>query len=210
MLDIDADKEKILYLNLYADEFGAEDTVGNSGYLAQVKEHFGKRCLRGTALIATCKENGRIKTEDMEPFLRHLFDQVRPKMAVEIGTLFGVTTALLAHYSERVLTIDIAYQQTAAYIKHFFGVDEKITNAILEDDAEKAEVLGAIDFDFAFIDAIHTYDGVKGDFGLVKKCGRVLLHDYKIDMFPGVTKFIDELPEDEVIKRPPFAFWEKR
>jgi len=201
MLDIDVDKEKLLYLNLYSDEIGGEDIVGDSGYLSRVRSMFGDRCLRGTALV---------QLESMEPFLRNLFAQIRPERAIEIGTLFGVTTALLAHYSGHVITIDVSYQQTAAYIKHCFGVDKKITNCIIKDDEEKARVLNSTDFDFAFIDAVHTYEGVKGDFELVKKCGKVLFHDYGVEQFGGVTKFVDELPSDEVTIRKPFAFWEKR
>ena len=197
-------------IHLYPDEVNAKDSVGDDGYLERVKTMFGERCLRGTALVATTKENGIVKMEDCEPFLRHLFNQIRPWLAVEIGTLFGVTTALLAHYSDHVYSIDINHQQLASYISHYFGVDRKITNHIVSGDEEKAVVLSKLDFDFAFIDAVHTYDGVKGDFECVKKCGRVLFHDYRMERFGGVTKFVDELPEDEVLKKPPFAFWQRR
>lgn len=196
--------------HLYPDEIGAEDTVGDSGYLTRVLTTFGTRCLRGTALVATTNVEGLIEQEDMEPLLRYVFGKVKPKSAVEIGTLFGVTTVLLAHYSEKVLTIDLNHQQLATYIKHYFGVENKIVNLIVKDDEEKAKVLASQDFDFAFIDATHTYDGVAFDFECVKKCGRVLFHDYGQKRFQGVTDFIDELPKKEVITRTPFAFWEKR
>ena len=43
----------------------------------------------------------------------------------------------------------------------------------------------------------------------------MIFHDYawhlikenKEDSFPGVTKFVNSLPEDEVLKSPPFALW---
>ncbi len=196
--------------HLYPDEIGAKDTVGDSGYLTRVMDAFGTRCLRGTALVATTNVEGLIEQQDCEPMLRYVFGKIKPKLAVEIGTLFGVTTTLLAHYSEKVLTIDLNHQQWATYIKHYFGVEDKIVNLIVKDDEEKAEVLESQRFDFAFIDAVHTYDGVAFDFECVKKCGRVLFHDYGQERFQGVTDFINELPKDEVITRPPFALWEKR
>ena len=196
--------------HLYPDEIGAEDTVGDSGYLTRVMTAFGTRCLRGTALVSTKNVDGMIEQADCEMFLRSVFDKIRPRLAIEIGTLFGVTTTLLAHYSDKVLTIDLNHQQLATYIKHYFGVEKKIVNLIVKDDEEKAEVLASQDFDFTFIDAMHTYDGVKGDFDMVKKCGKVLFHDYGQERFQGVTDFIDELPDDEVIKKTPFAYWEKR
>ena len=149
--------------HLYPDEIGAEDTVGDSGYLTRVMTAFGTRCLRGSALVSTKEVGGLIEQADCEAFLRSVFSQVKPRLAIEIGTLFGITTTLLSHYSDKVLTIDLNHQQLATYIKHYFGVENKIVNLIVKDDKEKAEVLASHDFDFAFINAMHTYDGVKGE-----------------------------------------------
>ena len=65
---------------------------------------------------------------------------------------------------------------------------------------------GIPNFDFAFIDGSHKYDDVKFDFECVKRCGRVLFHDYDCKRHPDVTKFVDEL--SNVIKGRPFAYWE--
>jgi len=205
---IEGSREKIMWLNLYPDEEKNIDTVGDDNYLGRVRDYFGKRCLRGTALLANYREDGVIKEQDCEPFLRKIFSQLRPQRAVEIGTLFGVTTALLAHYSKEVITIDVAYQQVASYIKYFFGVADRIHNVIVQDNEEKKEFLTEFDFDFAFIDAIHTYEAVKFDFECVRKCGRVLFHDYSV--FSGITRFVNELPKKEIYKASPFAYWEAK
>lgn len=197
-------------LNLYPDELTGIDTVGEADYMKRVQEWFGNRICRGTALMfCPNPEVDRRISQCFEPFLRKLFEAVSPKRAVEIGTLYGVATALLAHYSGEVVTIDINYQQTASYIAHYFGVNEKIRNFIVKNDEDKKELLEGFDFDFAFIDAEHTYDGVKFDFECVKKCGKVLFHDYDNLVHPGITKFVDELPSEDMLIYRPFAFWEK-
>ena len=209
-------KEKDLHdhelkLNLYPDELLGVDIIGEENdYMKRVKEWFGSRVFRGTALMfCPNPEVDRTLSQCYEPFLRELFRAISPQRAVEIGTLYGITTALLAHYAQEVVTIDINYQQTASYVSHYFGVNEKIRAIIIANDEEKQELLSQFDFDFAFIDAMHTYEAVKLDFECVKKCGKVLFHDYGLGNHPGVTRFVDELPKEDIFVVGPFAFWEK-
>ncbi|HDZ13369.1 hypothetical protein LCGC14_0643810 [marine sediment metagenome] len=201
-------QERILHL--YPDEKTGIDIVGDEGYVEKVAEQFGKRCMRGTA-VRFC---GRNRTINCEPFLRRVFNRSAPQRAVEIGTLYGVTTALLAHYSESVVTIDIAYQQTASYLWGYFGVQPKIKYVIVKNDEDKKlfcdELFDEYGFDFAFIDAQHTFDGVRFDFECVKRCGRVLFHDYGLTNHTGVTEFIDTLPQNETTKMKPFAYWQRQ
>ena len=199
-----------LMLNLYPDEMTGIDIVGEKDYAVRVKEWFGSRIFRGSALMF-CPNPivDRRLSQCFEPALRKLFKVISPQRAVEIGTLYGVTTALLAHYSQEVVTIDINYQQTASYVSHYFGVNEKIRAFIVANDDEKRELLSQFDFDFAFIDAMHTYEGVKVDFECVEKCGKVLFHDYGLSNHPGITKFVDELPKEDIFMFGPFAFWER-
>lgn len=196
-------------LRLYADEQTGIDTIGEvDGYYERVKTYFGTRTIRGSAIGYA--PDGRGMTCSCEPFLRKVFSQLRPCRAVEIGTLYGVTTALLAHYAHHVTTIDIAYQQQASYLQSYFGVNKKIRNVIVGSDEDKAEFLKSIDFDFAFIDADHSYEGVKFDFECVRKCKRVLFHDYGLIEHTGITKFVDELPKREILTSKPFVYWEAK
>jgi hypothetical protein len=199
--------KRLSALQLYPDELTDVDNIGSENYVERVLAHFGARHIRGSAVGFA--PDGKFITRSYEPFLRSVFSQIESKRSVEIGTLFGVTTALLAHYAEEVVTIDMYYQQMFSYLTHFFGVAGKIRSIIIDCNEAKKEFLDQIDFDFAFIDAEHTYDGVKFDFECVKKCGRVLFHDYGLRNHPGVTEFINELPGKELYVKEPFAYWEK-
>lgn len=113
------------------------------------------------------------------------------RTALEIGTYRGCSTAEIAQYVERVITIDLKYgkleynrdtgtdPRDATYDREAFwqslGIDN-IDLILVADDAEKAAVVGALDFAFAFIDGAHD-EGVRLDFELTRRCGRVLFHD---------------------------------
>lgn len=193
---------------LYPQEISQVDIVGEEGYLDKVVSEFGLRPLRGTA-VTNMSENEPGVIYNMEGWLRELFNRIKPERAVEIGTWRGVTTALLAHYSKFVLAVDLHYQEEALYLWKHFGVFNKIHFVQVENDIAKQQLLERTDFDFAFIDAEHTYDAAKLDFGCVGKCGKVLFHDYGMSRFTGITQFVDELPNEEVSKQPPFAYWER-
>ncbi len=59
-----------------------------------------------------------------------------------------------------------------------------------------AEMIAERTFDFVFIDADHTYEGVKADIAAwtskVKPGGMVMGHDYNSVAFPSVIKAVDE------------------
>ena len=58
--------------------------------------------------------------------------------------------------------------------------------------------------DAVYIDADHSYDGVKNDLELsfkkVKTGGVIMGHDYTTSMFPGVVKAVDEFCVDNNLK----------
>ena len=183
-------------------------SVGDGGFFGSVKHYYGYNHIHRSVL----------SSEEQENMFRYFMMKKEIKTIVETGTYNGTTTALLAHYADKVITID-----KKNYIDKFpFWIDyqvyNKIKSYIIDDDADKAELLKNIDFDFAFIDGDHSEKGVRADFELVKRCGRVLFHDYyevgsKLDFgaarSQGVCKVVDELPDDEVAIGRPFAYWEK-
>ncbi len=68
--------------------------------------------------------------------------------------------------------------------------------------SQDVDFLG-MQFDFAFIDGDHSYEGAKRDYCLIRACmadrGVVCFHDYQRS-FPGVIKFVDELRESGGMK----------
>ncbi len=138
---------------------------------------------------------------------------------LEIGTYRGVSAAAMAQYCRQVITVDLLQGKREANGEHFdryefwesLGI-ENVLLILVEDDLDKAEKLADLTFDFAFIDGDHG-PGVAKDFELVKRCGRVLFHDYCEDDRPEhrwVRDVVKALPPDEVTINGMFALWEKK
>lgn len=150
---------------------------------------------------------------DGEKIFVDLLKKIKPKKAVEIGTFQGVSAVLLAKYSEEVFTFDIKEAPLKYKIWDYFGIRNKIKSFIVKDSEELYKKLKDLDFDLAFIDGCHDYNTVKADFENVKKCGRVIFHDYR--PWPNSThrgrtvKFVDSLGES-VEKIPSFAYWHEK
>jgi len=193
------------YLRVYAGETSNKDIVGDEHFLEMIAAEFGRRVIRGTALSYECPVTHIVSSA--EKLLRKIFNDMNIKTAFEIGTFRGVSTALLAHYADKVITLDVKYFEEAMYLWAYAGVMEKI-EYIVTIDENKKEVINGIDFDFVFIDGHHDYESVKKDFELTKKCGRVLFHDY-LSTCSGVIKFVDSLPKNEIVIKRPFAYWER-
>jgi len=128
------------------------------------------------------------------------------KVAVEIGTYWGVSAAWIAQFAEKVITIDVRPQEERFKIWGYLGIDN-IESVIVKNDEEKKAFLKDLEFDFAFIDGDHG-PGVMLDLELCRKCGRILFHD--VDRgFSWPDKAVGTLPRHEVIFDGLFAYWEK-
>lgn len=139
------------------------------------------------------------------------------RTALEIGTYRGVGAAELSQYVDRVVTIDLKHGRMEhhgeTWDRQAFWRSLGITNielVLVENDAEKARIVNALDFDFALVDGAHD-PTVANDFALVRRCGRVLFHDFDSrGTFEKdhVFRFIKSLPSDQVTKMDIFALWE--
>ena len=139
------------------------------------------------------------------------------KCALEIGTYRGVSAAAMALFAEKVVTIDL-HQGKLELAKERWdrkafwqalGVAENIDLRLVKDDEHKKRLVQGIEFDFAFIDGDHG-PSVKNDFALVRRCGRVLFHDYDRRGKPGqdcVCDFVDSLPRSQLEVHDIFALW---
>lgn len=169
-------------------------------------DRFGVAALKRSAL----------SIRDGEGVFRKILGSGRYRHALEIGTYKGASAACMAQFCERVTTIDLQHgrleQLGEPWDRHRFWSALGIGNIDLRlvvDDAEKADVIRELDFDFAFIDGAHD-ERVRMDFDLVKRCGTVLFHDYDrrgIKDQDQVADFIDTLPRNEFRKIDIFALW---
>jgi len=140
------------------------------------------------------------------------------RTVLEIGTYRGCSAALMSQYCERVITIDLRHGQLEASGQHFdrraFWDSLDATNIdlhLVEDDDDKAALIASMEFDFAFIDGGHDAASVRRDFDLVKRCGRVLFHDYADNGRPEkdhVFQFVNSLTGGHVEVMGVFALWE--
>lgn len=115
----------------------------------------------------------------------------RPKLVLETGTASGCSALLLMQYAKRVITFDVIEVPMKYDIWKHFGVLDKITSYIIKDTSEISALIDE-EFDFAFVDSDHTYEGCSKDISVVEECGRILFHDV---YHPPIIKAINELRE---------------
>lgn len=148
-----------------------------------------------------------------------ILKKAKPKVVLEIGTYKGVSAAIISKYCERVYTIDLAHgrleQVKDRHDRYDFWSTLGIKNIDLflaVTDMQKKRYVESLEFDFAFIDGEHTTEGVEFDFDLVRKCGRVLFHDYDdsgVESKNYVYNFVNSINEGKLEKYPEacFAYW---
>jgi predicted O-methyltransferase YrrM len=152
----------------------------------------------------------------------NFFKDIKIKTVVEIGTYKGISAAFLAQFAKTVFTFDIKDYKRKYKIWDDLGVADKIRYFTVKGPSnnfegkirtsKKAvdikEIIENLRFDFAFIDGEHTYEAVKQDFELVKKCGRVLFHDIHKKAYKGIVQFCNEIGA-EIDKDGQVAYWSK-
>ncbi len=137
------------------------------------------------------------------------------KDCIEIGTYNGIGTIVLASASDSVHTFDRVYRDAEFIWTLYPELRKKIHYTVtpiqlaIDEQIYRLQYFNGkmFDFNFAFIDGMHTYENVKYDFELVKFCGRVLFHDVDID---GIEKFVKEIDADIYQSgKKMFALWEE-
>lgn len=121
-------------------------------------------------------------------------------VCIEIGTYYGITAALLSRIFGRVLCVSVdleADKTMKKKIVEHLGI-RNISFYDVKNNAEKAAVIRGMGFDFCYMDGDHTND-TQSDFALVKRCGRVLFHEYW-PLQPAVWNLVNALPKNEVTR----------
>jgi len=160
-----------------------------------------RKAVGDTAVAMSCMHD--------EPW--KLFDGKHFNTILEIGTCYGLSAMMLAHYSEVVITIDVVRHPLLEPTLAAFspGVLDHISFIHVRDDHDKRLLVNALDFDMAFIDGRHTQPACELDFLITRKCGSVLFHDYPCSSpnHRGVGLVVDAITEGTVERMPPFAWW---
>lgn len=163
----------------------------------------------------------QVSTEGLLNLIKELGDNSNKTM-IEIGSFVGESTVLFAQSFKKVIAIDpflAGYdpKDPTSYLFEFKNVyetylertgDHQNIQTIVCTSNDALDQLRGLEFDFVYIDGLHTYEGVKTDITnylpLVKKGGVIGGHDYtnQIPHLVGVYKAVNEMfgTPDKVFK----------
>ena len=181
--DADSDllNEKKFYERFYA--------LHRDPILLPVFQEFGISVFRRSSVL-----------EGLDTFLKT--NKFSGQCCVEIGTCNGLTAIVLSRYFSHVVSYDIVPSDFKHEIAEFCCV-KNITFVDCKGNEEKSALIESLTFDAAYVDGDHARD-TKSDFDLVKRCGRVLFHEYWPAQ-PAVVNLVNGL--SNVIKSGKFALW---
>lgn len=113
--------------------------------------------------------------------LEGVLAQIRPRVAIEIGTAEGGSLRRIARYSRRVHSIDLDHRplngDVPPNVELHTGSSALILPSLLQRLAEAGE-----DLDLALVDGDHSYEGVRGDLEILLSSActlrsTILVHD---------------------------------
>lgn len=167
-------------------------TIMNDPALRRVVEQFGTDPFRRSSVV-----------ECFDAVLQA--NSFKGQRCVEIGTWKGLTAIVLARYFDEVVSIDIHPNEEKHRIAEFLGVTN-VRFIDVKDNAEKAEVIKALEFDAAYVDGDHARD-TESDFSLVERCGHVLMHEHWNPQ-PAVINLFASLRNHGIVTlQGKFAIW---
>lgn len=147
---------------------------------------------------------------EFERFLGRL--EVGGGTCLEIGTYHGISAVILSQFFDKVICVSVDERPRKLMKRNIVNFLElkNIEFYDVPNNEEKAQVINGLDFDFCYSDGDHVNDTYT-DFALVKRCGRVLLHEFWPLQVP-VWNLVNSLPADEVVRSEVdcFAYWCRR
>ena len=157
-----------------------------------------------------------------------LLEGKRFKHIVEIGTMHGFSAALLAHYADKVTTIDTVDRPLADNVLIACKVKDRVKRVVVKSNDDKERLLARSWFDMAFINGLHTRYGVIFDFAITRRCGCILFHNYPVappplhgdkvylmHRYPADAKWFDGpgflldyiVPAGRIVRADGYAWW---
>ena len=183
-----------------------------TAFVEDLDRRIGPELLYRSALDPYHPQTG-LKRPDVQRMLTAV-ECWHPKHMVEIGTHYGVLASVFGMVCGKVTTFNLMlYRQWIVPAIFRIAGLTNVEQRLPWRDPEKAEMLAGLDFDAAFVDGTHTYESAKFDFEQVRKCGRVIFHDYSLTRppRPEVRTFVDDLAasgDGRVTTDDMFAYWE--
>ena len=131
--------------------------------------------------------------------------------AVEIGTLNGITAAVMTQFVKHVHTFDIIDYENKWKLWEFLNVKDKITFHLIENELDKYDILDKLTFDIAYIDGDHLHH-TWSDFLATRKCGKIIIHetDYEIGEPIKLANALKKYGKVVFNQDNSIAYWEKR
>lgn len=170
----------------------------NDEDLMKVFEKYGPTAFRRSSVL-----------EGFEKFIKE--NGFSGHICLEIGTLKGLTAIVLSRYFQKVITVDIIDDPMKYEIADFLGV-KNIEFINVKNNEEKKETIDDLLFDACYQDGNHAND-TNEDFRLVKRCGRVMFHEFWNSQIP-VMNLVSALElagsvglAGKVVKKGKFALW---
>lgn len=151
---------------------------------------------------------GTIFAEE-QPLLRELVTIANslPGPIIEVGTLFGSTTTLLALWksqSKKIITVDnyswnpwklspLVHRTLTAQVLHYLSEKGEV-QVVCQDKQEFFDTYRGESPALVFLDADHSYEATKADIKWAKRIGASIIsgHDYFGDHCPGVGQAVEE------------------
>jgi len=154
--------------------------------------------------------------------LSYLYDLCIGKTVLELGSMVGMSSYIIASVAQSLSCVDI-WSENLDHLNHdplqqsiYRGIMEICPNFLESFNKNCAEFIesGKIQmyrgntkdladnfedksFDIVLIDADHSYEGISQDFNLYKNKakddGFIVFHDYGDSMWTGIAKFCNEI-----------------
>lgn len=184
----------------------------SSPYMKEIMRKFGKAAFGRSSACAEFESFIRRLCKDRATNSAFAGGYPLGKSCLEIGTFYGITAVLLSQFFERVVCVSVDLprdQEMKRKIVEHLGI-KNISFYDAKNNTDKAAFLHALKFDFCYMDGDHTND-TESDFALVKRCGRVLFHEYW-PLQPAVWNLVNSLPQAEVTRAnfDCLAYWDAK